>query len=338
MRQQSLPSKKRVLTGDRPTGRLHLGHYVGSLKNRVRLQEEYDCFFIIADYHMLTTHFARVPDIVKAVDGLVLDYLSVGIDPAKSTIYLQSLVPEVAELALLLSMLVPVTRLQRVPTLKDKTKEAHLETASLGLLAYPVTQAADILMVRAHVVPVGRDQASHIEVTRELARRFNATYGEVFPIPDPLLGEVPTLVGIDGKAKMSKSLENAIFLNDDPEAVRAKVQRMYTDPGRVHASDPGRVQGNPLFIYFDAFAPRKEEIVEYKVAYRKGKIGDVALKKRLAEILNDFLEPVRQRRAACEKDLSRVRDIVIEGSKRARHECVATLEIVKSAMGLRYTR
>ena len=317
---------------------MHLGHYVGTLKNRVRLQDEYECFFIMADYHMLTTHFDRVPDLEEAVNELVLDYLAVGIDPKRSTIYLQSLVPEVNELFLFLSMLVQVPRLQRVPTLQDKVREAHLESATLGLLAYPVIQAADILMVRSHLVPVGKDQVSHIEVTRELARRFNSLYDDVFPIPEALVGEVPTLVGIDGKAKMSKSLGNAIFLKEDPAAVREKVQRMYTDPKRIHATDPGTVHGNPLFIYFDAFAPDKKEIDEYKALYRKGKIGDVTLKKRLAEILNAFLEPIREKRASYEKDLSMVHDIVREGSKRARAECLATLEVVKSHIGLKYLR
>lgn len=330
--------RKRILTGDRPTGAMHLGHYVGSLENRVRLQDEYDCFFIIADYHMLTTHFDRVPDLEEAVSELVLDYLAVGIDPSRSTIYLQSQVPEVTELFLFLSMLVPVPRLRRIPTLKDKVREANLQSATLGLLAYPVIQAADILMVRAHLVPVGKDQASHIEVTRELARRFNSLCGDVFPVPEPLMGQVPTLVGIDGKAKMSKSLGNAIFLKDGAAAVREKVRRMYTDPRRIHATDPGTVRGNPLFIYLDAFAPDESEIDEYKALYRKGKIGDVALKNRLAEILNEFLEPIRDRRASYAQDMSMVHEIVREGSKRARAECVATLELARSHIGLNYLR
>src|SRR3712207_238633 len=205
----------RILTGDRPTGKLHLGHYVGSLANRVRLQDEYDCYFIVADYHVLTTAYDRAKEIGENVREQVIDYLSVGMDPERSTIYLQSLVPEVCELSLLFSMLVSVPRLQRVPTLKDVMRDLELETASYGLLGYPVLQAADIMMVRAHLVPVGRDQASHLEVTREIARRFNELYGEVFPIPETLIGNVPTLVGTDGKAKMSKSLGNAILLSDE---------------------------------------------------------------------------------------------------------------------------
>src|SRR3712207_2879823 len=210
-----MESKGRLLTGDRPTGKLHLGHYVGSIANRVRLQDEYTCYFLVADYHVLTTAYQDPRGIGENVRELVLDYLSVGIDPERSTIYLQSLVPEVCELFLLFGMLISVPRLQRVPTLKEVVRDLQLETASYGLLGYPVLQAADILMVRARIVPVGKDQASHLEVTRELARRFNELYGEVFPIPETLIGEVPTLLGTDGKAKMSKSLGNAILLSDE---------------------------------------------------------------------------------------------------------------------------
>src|SRR5205807_450488 len=222
--------KGRLLTGDRPTGRLHVGHYVGSLENRLRLQEEYECFFLVADYHVLTTGADRTREIADNIRGLVLDYLSVGIDPAKSTIYLQSLVPEVAEIALLFGMLVSVPRLQRIPTLKDVIRDLKLETASLGLLSYPVLQSADILMVKGEVVPVGKDQASHVELTREIARRFNTLYGPVFPEPQALVGRVPTLPGTDGMKKMSKSLGNAIFLSDDEKTVERRVMSMYTDP------------------------------------------------------------------------------------------------------------
>ncbi|HWP29655.1 MAG TPA: tryptophan--tRNA ligase, partial [Chloroflexota bacterium] len=244
-------TRGRILTGDRPTGKLHLGHWVGTLQNRVRLQYEYECFFLIADYHMLTTRLEGLEEIEGNIRDLVLDYLAVGIDPERSTIYLQSLVPEVTELHLLFSMLVTVPRLQRVPTLKEVMRSLHIETASYGLLGYPVLQAADILMVRATLVPVGKDQASHLELTREIARRFNDLYGRVLPLPETLIGDVPTLVGIDGKAKMSKSLNNAIFLSDDPATVERRVMSMYTDPTRIHATDPGHVRGNPVFIYHD---------------------------------------------------------------------------------------
>jgi len=329
-------AKPRILTGDRPTGKLHLGHYVGTLENRVRLQDEYECFFLIADLHMLTTHYDRLPDVAANVRDLVLDYLSVGIDPERSTIYLQSLVPEVAELHLIFSMLVTVPRLQRVPTLKETMRSQQIEEASLGLLSYPVLQAADILMVRAHLVPVGKDQASHLEVTREIARRFNHLYGQVFPEPDILIGRVPTLPGTDGQAKMSKSLNNAIFLSDDPETVRRKVMSMYTDPTRLRATDPGHVEGNPVFIYHDAFNPNKAEVEDFKERYRAGRVGDVEVKKALARALNEFLDPIRARRAeyAARPDL--VREIVLEGSRRARAEAQETLRLAKEAMGLLY--
>lgn len=326
--------KKRILTGDRPTGSLHLGHYVGTLANRVRLQDEYQCFFIIADLHMLTTHYDRIPNIAENVRNLVYDYLSVGIDPDKSTIYLQSLVPEVAELMLLFSMLVTVPRLQRVPTLKDQMQAANFEAATLGLLSYPVLQAADIMMVRANLVPVGKDQASHLEVTREIAVRFNTLYGEVFPIPETLIGEVPTLVGTDGQAKMSKSLSNAIYLSDDEQTVTQKVMKMYTDPTRLRATDPGHVEGNPVFQYHDAFNENKDEVQELKDRYVVGKVGDVEVKKKLAAALNRFLAPLRDRRAQIEGNPQRVEEIIREGSARAQKEARETLRLAKVAMKL----
>ena len=328
--------KKRILTGDRPTGNLHLGHYVGTLANRVRLQDEYECFFIIADLHMLTTHYDRIPNIAENVQQLVYDYVSVGIDPEKSTIYLQSLVPEVAELMLILSMLVSVPRLQRVPTLKEQMLAANFETATMGLLSYPVLQAADIMMVRAHLVPVGKDQTSHLEITREIALRFNSLYGEVFPVPETLIGDVPTLVGIDGQAKMSKSLDNAIYLSDDASTVQKKVMRMYTDPTRIHATDPGHVEGNPVFQYHDAFNDNKEEVQDLKDRYTKGKVGDVEVKKRLAAALNRFLDPIRDRRKQIEQQPDKIRKLLREGSARAQKEARETLRLVKAAMKLAY--
>lgn len=327
--------KKRVLTGDRPTGRLHLGHYVGSLENRVRLQDKYDCFFLVADLHMLTTQYEPqdLKETAENVRGLVLDYLAVGIDPEKSVIYLQSLVPEVTELFTLFSMLITVPRLQRVPTLKDVMKDLEIETASLGLLSYPVLQAADILMVRANVVPVGKDQASHLEVTREIARRFNGLYKSVFPIPQTLVGDVPLLPGTDGKTKMSKSLGNAIYLSDDTKTVEARVMSMFTDPTRIHATDPGHVEGNPVFAYHDAFNPSKGEVEELKTLYRQGRVGDVEVKRRLSRALNEFLEPIRQRRAEHAKRKGLVEEVLKEGSQIAREEARKTLDLVKEAMG-----
>jgi tryptophanyl-tRNA synthetase len=331
-------TRKRILTGDRPTGDLHLGHYVGSLANRVRLQDEYECFFIIADYHALTTAYDRSAEVQGNIRSLVLDYLSVGMDPERSTIFLQSLVPEIPELYMLFSMLVSVPRLQRMPALKEVMRDLKLETATLGLLEYPVLQAADILCVRGDIVPVGKDQASHVELTREVARRFNDLYRPVFPLPEALIGEVPTLPGTDGKTKMSKSVGNAIFLSDDAETVRRKVMSMYTDPTRIHATDPGHVRGNPVFTYHDAFNGDKEEVADLKRRYRRGRVGDVEVKQRLIRVLDAFLEPIRERRARYEARPGLTEEIVEAGSRRAREEAQETLRLAREAMGLTYLR
>lgn len=329
--------KGRLLTGDRPTGKLHLGHYVGTLKNRVRLQDEYDCFFLVADYHMLTTGFDKLADIQANIRDIVLDYLSVGISPDKSTIVLQSLVPQTAVLQLIFSMLVTVPRLQRVPTLKDVMRDLHIQQPSMGLLGYPVLQAADILIVRGNVVPVGKDQASHLEVTREIARRFNEQFAPVFPEPETLIGDVGILPGIDGQAKMSKSLGNAIFLSDDPDTVKQKVMRMYTDPKRIHPTDPGTVEGNPVFVYHDAFNPNKAEVDELKRRYRAGKVGDVEVKRGLVEVLNAFLDPIRARRAVAQV-AGDADDILVQGSDAARGLADETLDMVRVAMKMDYFR
>lgn len=328
--------RKRILTGDRPTGQLHLGHLVGSIENRVRLQGEYECFFIVADLHTLTTRPEKeaIAEIRDNVRQLVLDYLASGIDPEGSVIFLQSAVPETYELNLIFEMLVTAPRLERVPSLKEMAQAAHLDVLPFGLLGYPVLQAADILLPRAHLVPVGKDNESHIEVTREIARRFNRLYGEVFPIPEVLLGDVPTLVGIDGKAKMSKSLDNAIFLADSAEVVRQKVMRMYTDPKRIRADIPGEVEGNPVFIYHDAFNSNREEVQELKERYRQGRVGDVEVKTRLTQALNARLEPIRERRARFAAQRSLVEDILIEGTRRMRQEAQSTMERVRQAMGM----
>lgn len=331
-----MDKKGRILTGDRPTGKLHLGHYVGSLANRVRLQDEYECFFFVADYHALTTAYEHPGEIGDHVRELVLDYLSVGIDPDRSTIYLQSLVSEVCELFLLFSMLISVPRLQRVPTLKEVVRDLQLETASLGLLSYPVLQAADIMMVRAHLVPVGRDQASHLEVTREIARRFNELYGEVFPVPETLIGEVPSLVGTDGKAKMSKSLGNVISLSEEPDELRRKVMGMYTDPTRLRATDPGHVENNPVFIYHRAFNDDPAEVADLEERYRAGRVGDVEVKQKLFAALTRFLEPIRERRARMEARPGLIEEIVVEGSRYAKREAQETLRLAREAMGLTY--
>jgi tryptophanyl-tRNA synthetase len=328
--------KKRILTGDRPTGKLHLGHYVGSLRNRVQFQDEYDCHFILADLHMLTTQPGKeqIGQVTRNVHDIVLDYLAAGIDPERSTIFLQSAVPETYELNLIFEMLVSVPRLERVPSLKDMAGDAHLDVMPFGLLGYPVLQAADILLPRAHLVPVGKDNEAHVEVTREIARRFNGLYGEVFPVPDSLLGEVPNLVGTDGQAKMSKSRGNAIYLSDDEETVREKVRSMYTDPQRVRADIPGRVKGNPVFIYHDAFNPDVAEVDDLKARYRQGKVGDVEVKRRLARAINDFLEPFRERRARYESQPGLVEDILVAGTRRVRCLAQETMALVYDAMGL----
>jgi len=358
-------TKKRILTGDRPTGRLHLGHYVGSLKNRVKLQDEYECFFIIADLHTLTTQPEKTGELSENIRQLILDYLSVGIDPEKSTIYLQSQIPEVAELAVIFSNLISVPRLQRVPTLKDVMRDAHIEIPSMGLLGYPVLQAADILMVRANLVPVGKDQASHIEVTREIAREFNRLYpfeltsevnkeeakhtsevdvGGVFPIPEALIPkDIGTLPGTDGKAKMSKSAGNVINLSDDSATVKKKVMGMYTDPKRIHGDELGNVEGNPVFIYLDAFIKetesqrdRESKLEQYKERYREGKIKDVEVKEFLFEVLEEFLQPLRENRAEFEGKPQVVDQILKEGTAKARVEAQKTLADVKRAMKIDY--
>jgi tryptophanyl-tRNA synthetase len=328
--------KQRILTGDRPTGQLHLGHYVGSLKNRIELQEKYECYFIIADLHTLTTKPEKgsITEIASHVQQLLMDYFAVGIDPDVSTVFLQSSVPETFELNLYFEMLVTVPRLERLPSLKDMARAANLDRMPFGLLGYPVLQAADILLPRAHLVPVGKDNEAHVEITREIARRFNHLYGEVFPIPEALIGDVPTLVGIDGQAKMSKSLNNAIFLADDAETVEEKVRGMFTDPNRVRADIPGKVEGNPVFIYHDAFNPDKAEVEDLKERYSKGKVGDVEVKTKLARAINDFLDPIRERRAVYEADPALVVERLAEGTRKMRHEAAATMEVVRDAMNM----
>ena len=331
-----MSGRKRILTGDRPTGRLHLGHHVGSLRNRVKLQDEYECFFIVADLHILTTRpeKAYIDELGTHIHEVVLDYLASGIDPEKSVIFLQSGVPETYELNLIFEMLVTVPRLERVPSIKEMAQAATLETLPFGLLGYPVLQAADILLPRAHLVPVGKDNEAHIEVSREIARRFNRLYGPVFPIPEALIGEVPTLVGTNGQARMSKSLNNTILLSDDPETVTQKVMRMYTDPRRVRPDVPGTVEGNPVFIYHDAFNPNLDEVNDLKTRYRQGRVGDVEVKQKLACALNTFLEPMREQRAHYQAQPGLVKEILAEGTARMRAEARETMALVREAMGL----
>jgi tryptophanyl-tRNA synthetase len=328
--------KGRILTGDRPTGRMHLGHYVGSLQNRVRLQEEYESYFIIADLHTLTTKPEKenLLTLQENIHEMVLDYLSVGIDPDQSVIFLQSAIPETFELNLIFEMLITVPRLERLPSLKDMARAANLDSMPFGLLGYPVLQAADILLPRSTLVPVGKDNEAHVEISREIARRFNRLYGEVFPIPDAMIGDVPTLVGTDGQAKMSKSLNNAILLADDQKTVDEKVMGMYTDPKRIRADIPGTVEGNPVFIYHDAFNPNLVEVNDLKDRYERGKVGDVEVKKKLAKAINQFLEPLRERRAHYMQDPGRIDEILYSGTNRMREEAKKTMTEVYKAMGM----
>ncbi|MCL4834281.1 MAG: tryptophan--tRNA ligase [Caldilineaceae bacterium] len=330
----STQPRKRILTGDRPTGKLHLGHFVGSLRHRLRFQDEYECFFIIADLHMLTTKPSKedIYAIGENARQIVLDHLAIGIDPAKVTFYLQSAVHEIYELQLLLSGLVTVERLQQLPTIKDMASAANLDQVPYNLLGYPVLQAADILMPRAHLVPVGKDNESHVEITRQIARRFNNLYGEVFPEPDAYV-EGGTLVGTDGQAKMSKSLGNAILLSDDSRTVKKQVMSMYTDPNRISADIPGNVEGNPVFAYHDFFNPNKAGIDDLKERYRAGRVGDVEVKEKLLVALENFLDPIRERRAHFEAQTGLVDELLYEGTLRARKEAEATLSEVKKAMG-----
>jgi tryptophanyl-tRNA synthetase len=332
-------TKPRLLTGDRPTGRLHLGHYVGSLANRVQLQHRYESFFIIADLHTLTTRPEpqAIRDIPLYIREIVLDYLAVGIDPQVSTIFVQSAIPETYQLNLILEMLVSVARLERLPSLKDMARDAHLDSMPFGLLGYPVLQAVDILLPRAQVVPVGRDNQAHVELAREMARRFNNLYGETFPEPEALIGDVPTLIGTDGQQKMSKSLGNAIYLSDDAATVEIKVRGMYTDPRRLRASDPGTVEGNPVFDYHAAFNPDLAEVEELKQRYREGKVGDVEVKIRLAKAINTFLDPFRERRAYFSAHPKIAQDVLTQGIRRMQAEARETMEIVRAVTGLSYS-
>lgn len=328
----------RILTGDRPTGKLHLGHYVGSIKNRIEMQERCPTMILVADLHMLTTRPDKeaILEMGENVRSLVLDYLSCGLDPAKVRIYLQSAVTETCELNLIFGMLITVNRLSRIPSLKDMARAARISDDSIpfGLLGYPVLQSADILLSRATLVPVGKDNESHVEVTREIARRFNSLYGEVFPEPAAMVGDVPTLMGTDGSGKMSKSLGNCILLSDDSAAVRAKVRKMYTDPKRVHADVPGSVEGNPVFQYLDAFSADRGLVEGLKERYRSGGVGDGEVKDRLFEALESFLAPIRRRREEFSARKGYVEEIILEGTEAMRELAKETMRDVRSAMGL----
>lgn len=331
-------AKQRILTGDRPTGKLHLGHYVGSLKNRIKLQQQYDCYFIIADLHTLTTKPQKeaIMELRGYIHEMVLDYLACGIDPKQATIYLQSATDAIYGMNLFCEMLVSLNRLMGLPSLKEMARNAKIdaESMSFGLIGYPVLQSADILMPRAHLVPVGKDNEAHIELTRDIARRFNQHYGEFFPLPEALLSDIPSLIGIDGQGKMSKSAGNAIYLSDDSKTVDKKVKGMYTDPNRLRADVPGTVEGNPVFIYHDIFNPDTAEVDFFKQRYREGKVGDVEVKLALASALNRFLDPIRARRKEFEQHKGYVEKIIYEGTSKMNDIGNETLREMKSAMGL----
>jgi len=331
-------SKPRIMTGIRPTGSLHLGHYGGALENWRKLQYEYEAFFLIADYQV-SDYADQVDDVRGWVMEVAMDWLAVGLDPEISNFGIESLVPEHAELTTWLSWWVPLGRLQRNPTLKAEMDDIG-ESVPVAFFTYPVMQTANILMPRSHLVPVGEDQLPHIEMTREVARRFNRLFGdgeEIFPVPKGLVGRVPRLVGIDGPdTKMSKSKDNAIWLKDDSETVIAKVRSMYTDPTRLRATDPGHVEGNPVFMYHDAFNPDEDEVNDLKERYRAGTVGDVEVKTKLAAALNTMMEPWREHRAHFEAHPELVREALAAGTERYRASAQATMERVRHALKLDY--
>ena len=320
----------------RPTGKLHLGHLVGALENWAAMQDEYDCFYFVADWHALTSDYADTSAIVENAYDMVADWIAAGLDPERSTIFVQSMVPEHAELNLLLSMTIPIPWLERVPTYKEQMEQlSEKDLSTIGFLGYPLLQTADIIIYNAHYVPVGDDQVPHLELSREIVRRFHNFFGELFVEPMPKLTKVPRLPGLDNR-KMSKSYNNTINLSDDAETVRKKVMQMYTDPKRVRADIPGTVEGNPVFIYHDAFNPDKAEVEDLKARYRAGKVGDVEVKTKLAKALNAHLDPLRARRAAVLGHPSTLRDILHEGSRKARAIAGETMERVRAAVKLKY--
>ncbi len=325
-----------ILTGDRPTGPLHLGHYVGSLQNRVLLQHEHEQFVMIADLQALTDHYATAHAVRDSVIEVALDYLAVGIDPRKTTIFVQSLVPEIAELTMLYLNFVTINRLRRNPTVKAEIQQkGYGDTVTAGFLMYPVSQAADITIVKATVVPVGEDQLPMIEQTNEIIRSFNSCYNvELFPQVHALIPHVSRLPGLDGKAKMSKSLNNGIYLSDDADTVMKKVRSMYTDPQHVHVDSPGQIEGNMVFTYLDIFDPQQDEVTQLKAHYRRGGLGDIVLKKRLTDILNALLDPIRLRRAEYARDIPSILDMLYTGTDRVRTVAAQTMHEVRTAMGL----
>ena len=337
-----MTARQRVVSGMRPTGRLHIGHLVGALSKWVPLQDEFDCFYFVADWHALTSDFADTSQLVSFAYDNTADWIGAGLDPEKSTFFVQSLVPEHAELYLLLSMVVPVPWLERVPTYKEQQETLKdKDLSSIGFLGYPLLQTADVAIYDANFIPVGQDQVAHLELSREVVRRFNNFFpgpggSPVLVEPEPLLTLFSRLPGLDGDKKMSKSLGNTIHLSDTADEVKKKVMRMYTDPKRVRADVPGTVEGNPVFTYHDAFNPNRAEVDDLKSRYREGKVGDVEVKTKLAAALNAYLDPIRERRQAALADPEGLKDILFEGSKRARRVATETLGRVRDAMKISY--
>ncbi len=312
-----------------------MGHYVGSLQNRVKLQDEYETFIITADMHAFSypKYVDNPKEVSESVRKVLLGNLAAGLDPEKTTFFVESGIPELYELATIFSMLVTHNRALRNPTLKEEIKEKNMgDSFSLGFVNFPILQVADILCVKAHLVPVGEDQLPHIELTREVARKFNSTYGETFPEPEGKVGKVDRLVGLDGNYKMTKSLDNTINLNEPEEELKRKIMGMYTDPKRVHATDPGTVEGNPVFIYHDAFNPNKEEVGDLKERYTKGEVGDVEVKEKLYKAMSEFLKPIRERYQEYEKDMSKVEEILKTGTEKTRKIVQQTLQETKEKM------
>ena len=334
MADSSKEKEKRILTGDRPTGKLHLGHYVGSLQNRVKLQHEYDTFLIIADVQALTTNFEKPENLSQDVMQVAEDYLAVGIDPDEVTILVQSMIPELAELTVYFSMIVTVNQLRRNPTIKSEAGQYGYEEMTYGFLGYPVSQAADITFCNADLVPVGEDQVPHIEQTRKIVRKFNQLYAPVFKEPEALVGDFPRLTGLDGEHKMSKSLNNAVYLNDSAEVVHDKIMDAVTDPARIRADDPGHPEVCTVFEYHQAFNESEADEIEERC--RAGTIGCVACKKRLIKALNETLEPMRERRAKYKDDPEKIEEILISGTKKARIIARETIKKVKTAMQIDY--
>lgn len=329
---------KRVLTGDRPTGRLHLGHFVGSIQNRLKLQDESeDVFYMIADVQALTDNADNPEKVRDHVREVVIDNLSCGVDPKKTTIFIQSMIPQIAELTVFFLNLVTVARLKRNPTVKDEMKQkGYGDTVPAGFLMYPVSQAADILFLHANTIPVGADQVPMIEQTNEIVDTFNRYYGETFQKVKAIQGDFGRVVGIDGKAKMSKSLNNAIYLSDDQATITKKVMAMYTDPNHIHVEDPGEVKGNVVFTYLDIFDENKTEVEALKKQYTQGGLGDVVIKKRLIGVLNTFLEPIRSKREYYEKNPHLVDQIIQEGIVKTQKIAETYMVDIRKQMKINY--